>query len=591
MKSLFESRGVSFISKIAATALLILGTTACGEGNWIVIEGEPSIGSSADDDNFEDWAATSIGYPNPFENSLAEPLGGGVGFSSIIDPDDADYLVSDKAELLAAINDANDLPDNESAPIIYVEDSATINLTNNSIKIKRPLVLASGRGRNGSMGALLYTWNGTDASDTSNQKLFWVRSDDVHFTGLRIRGPHTKISYPKSENWFHGIIIGKNANFTKGNPSDPANGFLIDNCELWGWSGTAVYFASSRQGVAAYNYIHHNRRSSNTGSQGYGVKVTGDAQALVQGNVFNYIRHAIAGSGQAGQEYEARYNFVGTQANGHTFDMHGACEAGHSTAPADGMRCDDPDGQLAGSFVWIHHNIVLQRSKAAVNIRGKSTYQSIVENNYFAHYTGWGSVEQKKIICNFNSPDCAYTTLVPQRPYKNLKVSNNTLRFRFIGRSVSWGGNSNWYPISKNSTKMYDMAVADFNGDGVDDLLKTTGKKWQVSWNGTSEWKNLNSSSYQLNNIALHDFDGDGSTDIFKAASGKWKVSYSGTTRWTFLNTSSYKLHQLRFGDFDGNGTTDIMRLESPYCSKRSRYARRCTARKTRAKVSWGGHG
>ena len=33
--------------------------------------------------------------------------------------------------------------------------------------------------------------------------------------------------------------------------------------------------------------------------------------ALIEANIFDYYRHAIAGSGLPGTGYEARYNFVG----------------------------------------------------------------------------------------------------------------------------------------------------------------------------------------------------------------------------------------------------------------------------------------
>lgn len=68
-----------------------------------------------------------------------------------------------------------------------------------------------------------------------------------------------------------------------------------------------------------HNYVHHNQRLQ----RGYGVVVQGgNSTATIWCNAFNANRHAIAGSGEAGEGYTAYQNVVMGVGNGHSFDMH-----------------------------------------------------------------------------------------------------------------------------------------------------------------------------------------------------------------------------------------------------------------------------
>lgn len=115
------------------------------------------------------------------------------------------------------------------------------------------------------------------------------------------------------------------------------------------------------------------------------------------------------------------------------------------------------------------------------------------------------------------------------------------------------------------SGKVYlsTLAVGDFDGDGADDLLKTTGSHWYVSWGGSTNFEYRKKSSYRVSQIKLADFDGNGTTDVFanNASSKKsWDISYGASSRWTKINSSSYKTHQIKLGDFNGDGRADVLR-------------------------------
>lgn len=84
-----------------------------------------------------------------------------------------------------------------------------------------------------------------------------------------------------------------------------------------------------------HNYVHHNQRLQ----RGYGVVVQGgNSTATIWCNAFNANRHAIAGSGEAGEGYTAYQNVVMGVGNGHSFDMH-----------------DGPNG-IGGKYVSITDN-------------------------------------------------------------------------------------------------------------------------------------------------------------------------------------------------------------------------------------------
>jgi len=113
--------------------------------------------------------------------------------------------------------------------------------------------------------------------------------------------------------------------------------------------------------------MHHNQRSG----LGYGV-CPDDSTALIEANRFDWCRHHIAATGRPGTGYEARYNLVLENANGHSFDMHGGRD-----------RKDGTD--IAGDWLKIHHNTFRAPSVAAVVIRGRPTGRADIHHNSFHH--------------------------------------------------------------------------------------------------------------------------------------------------------------------------------------------------------------
>ena len=114
-------------------------------------------------------------------NPTGKPLGGGVGYGDWVTipanvVDDADSLM-------------NALESAQPGDIVYVDDQAEIDLSGVwEIPINSGVTLASGRGRNGSPGGLLFT---TDEETSAKRALLEVVGPDVRITGLRLRGPNS----------------------------------------------------------------------------------------------------------------------------------------------------------------------------------------------------------------------------------------------------------------------------------------------------------------------------------------------------------------------------------------------------------------
>jgi hypothetical protein len=285
----------------------------------------------------------------------SDPLGGGVGYSAIVDPVSADFTVSTRSELLNALDNA------VSGQIVYVTDGASIDLTGDQdIAIPAGVTLASGRGRDRSLGALIYS----DALET--YPLFTAAGEGVRVTGLRLQGPDPD-KRTEQMKWLDAQGLYYDIPNSYGITSQYSH-LTVDNCELFGWSFAAIEFErydqpGTHDNHIHHNYIHHNQRDG----LGYGVSMNGrgGSDALIEVNVFDFNRHSVQGTrGTPTASYEARYNLV---ADG--FDMHGGNDISDASVPA-------------GGYVKAHHNTFWGSDLPAVGIRGIPTEGVWVYGNW-----------------------------------------------------------------------------------------------------------------------------------------------------------------------------------------------------------------
>ncbi len=506
--------------------------------------------------------------------------GGGDGYPDMVDPGwPVVTVVASRAGLEAALETAG------AGDIVYVDDDASIDLTGASLCIPGGVWLVGGRGREGTPGGLIFT------TETTRTPLLRPCGDDVRISGLRILGADPGQCPPEWPDACTEEDRTGGRNCRDCTPSSIGiqvrgfDGLEVDNCELAGWSYAAVWLTDSVEGFVHHSHIHHTQRQG----LGYGVVLTrgGDelVTALVEWNRFDYNRHAIAGSGEPGQDYEARHNLVLTHANGHVFDMHGENEN------------TDNGSEAAGGEILVHHNTVLVADQYTLVVRGRPDHGAWLHSNCLARSGATTAALQRFFFGNFHvdeSPtgsasneygrsaaDCESvrfcTSAGAVGPWRYAAVSSygissvrfgdfdgdgRTDVFRADGSAWWWSrsGAEGWARLNTSSVGLSDLAFGDFDGDGTTDVFRATGREWHVSDSGSSPWRTLRSASERLDSLAFGDFDGNGTTDLFTANGSEWRWSSSGSTDWTRLTASGVRLEELGFGDFDSDGTTDVFR-------------------------------
>ena len=283
-------------------------------------------------------------------NPTGDPIGGGKGYRNIVTKHT--YLVKTSKELLTTLKKA------KAGEVIYVDNTVEIDLSGNkNIEIPGGVTLASGRGVKD--GALIYT------NDLDAIPLFLTGGEKVRITGLRLRGPDPE---RRTDQMRQLGKEGKYYSIPNSRGIQSSHPYLeVDNCELWGWSHAAVYLHGAKKAYIHHNYIHHNQRSG----LGYGVSHN-KADSLIEANLFDWCRHHIAATGNPEDSYEARYNLVLDNGNGHSFDVHGGRD-----------RKDGTD--IAGDVINIHHNTFRATIVSAFVIRGKPAEKAELHHNWFLH--------------------------------------------------------------------------------------------------------------------------------------------------------------------------------------------------------------
>ncbi|WP_245998474.1 carboxypeptidase-like regulatory domain-containing protein [Halalkalicoccus subterraneus] len=306
-------------------------------------------------------------------------IGGGEEYDRHVSPEDADVVVSTREELLSALE--------SGSKTIYVDDDATIDLSARRITIPGDVTLASGRGRDGSSGALI-------TADERTSRLFQVFEDGVRITGLRFRGHQVGYYDSSGDAWSHNSLAIRAYTDCE-----------VDNCELYGWTFAAI--GIGRHGsdpLVSDAHVHHCSLHDNmmTGL-GYGVVVY-QGHPVIEYNYFDGNRHSIAAGGEAGCSYEARYNIQGPNGLIFGFEMHSP----------------------GGDRIDIHHNtfeLVENRGgriTRAVALRGTPSDGASIWNNWFFNPTDPGGDRYAN-----GSPIAQYGDDVSGTEWNDVSLSDN----------------------------------------------------------------------------------------------------------------------------------------------------------------------
>jgi len=427
--------------------------------------------------------------------------------STLLEVDYPDRVIIDASTsdpiqvLVGALEAPNRIVGGKPIPIIVELCDVDLDLTGCSLVVgsDRSLIASPDCARGPrSFGPRIFV---TDTRGLS-KPLFVIRGDNILFSGFRLEGPTSGIGSG-------GDRLERAIKVFPFEAREPIRNIEISNMEIFHWSGAAIdirdntvlmergrLFNTNEGAVRVKNnYIHHNRHDS---GNGYGVEVASGAYALIEQNVFDENRHAIAGGSSDGKVdysgYTARDNLILSEGGlhcsdrwywaltgwtnswprcwrTHQIDMHGT-----KSTIFLGEKCCG----TAGETIIIERNTILYTKGWAIKIRGNPADKAVVDGNVFKHKSG-DAIDQNGepgFGDNISNP-------IDVRP-------NNV-----------FGAN----PLD-------ELASCDFVGDGKQDLFMATGVTWWAKSLYTCQWRYLNTMAERLPQLELVDIDNDGKCDV-----------------------------------------------------------------------------
>jgi hypothetical protein len=371
--------------------------------------------------------------------------------------------------------------------------------------------------------------------------LFQIQGDHVRISGFRLEGPTCGIG-STDENLEKGIVISPLKS------PDPIQSIEISNMEVFHWSGVGVQVVdnvdeaergrlfNTNEGAVRIknNYFHHNRHY---GGDGYGVEVTAGAYALIEQNVFEENRHAVAGGSK----------------NAKANDYSGYTARENLILPGGGKHCK------YSWLCWQTHQIDMHGTKGPAYCCGTAGETIIIQRNTILYTGGYGLVRP------YDTPAYIFTDIncsevvgrwgdgnaikIRGNPVDKAVVDGNVFKHKKQSDAISQNGSSYLFgkitkpidirPNNKfDSDPMTELGTGDFVGDGQQDQFMATGVTWWAKSPVTNQWRYLNTMPERLSELKLEDRDGDGVCDVApKTRQPHWIPVYSksGTSVWTPL--------------------------------------------------------
>jgi hypothetical protein len=410
-----------------------------------------------------------------------------------------------------------------------------------------------------------YTFQGPEVHTctATDQPIFVINENNVRITGLRLRGPVNDPRCRSSNVSAQAIVIQATAEV----PQVPI--VFVDHLDIGYFTASAVdtrgtyphascrdhrstEFPRSTPVRVIGNFIHHISRRDPWDQYG---SVAGDgAFILNQGNVFyqQYAHHIAAdSSGKTG--YHAYDNFfLSNQRKTHDVDMHGSGSPGHW------------QGGVSGDYFDVGWNTFLHTGANNINQRGTPCRFTAIHENVFLQSKGAAIVTAttdltKHVVWGntFNAPNPAADLAVGD-------FDGDGIDDVFVGTGAAWyfssGGQAEWRFLNRMPEHASALLFGDLDGDGRTDIIALHGAHVDVSWGGISPWQTINVTAWKLSDMAVGDFDGDGRVDLFLATGTQWFYAPGGKN-WTPLAFSRVRRAGLLFGDFRQEGRTRVLRV------------------------------
>ena len=402
-----------------------------------------------------------------------------------------------------------------------------------------------------------------------NSPLFVIQGDHVRFSGFRLEGPTSDIAQGDVKE--RGIVISPVAS------PDPIRNIEISNMEIFHWSGAGLevddnvdkaergrLFNTNPGAVRiSGSFFHHNRHGAGFG---YGVDVDNGAYALIEQNVFDENRHAIAGGSRNANAldysgYTVRDNLILAGGGVHCLDSAGTGAtvggviggilggiiggllggpAGAGIGAGIGAGVGAGIGGLVGSSAcWHTHQIDMHGDQnewySSNNFECGTAGETMIIQRNTVLYT-----EGNAIHIRGNPADKA---VVDGNVFKNERISDTILHSGAIAQNGNCGfGDNISNPIDVRPNNVFgadpmaELGSCDFFGDGQEDQFMATGVTWWALSPVTLQWRYLNTMPERLPELQLAKIDGDAVCDVAPRsrdpAKPPEKYSKSGTGPW-----------------------------------------------------------
>jgi hypothetical protein len=377
--------------------------------------------------------------------------------------------------------------------------------------------------------------------------LFDIQGDHVRVSGFRLEGPTCGIG-KTDDNLEKGIVISPSKS-----PRDPIQSIEISNMEVFHWSGVGVQVVdnpvdeadrgrlfNTNEGAVRIknNYFHHNRHYD---GDGYGAEVSAGGYALIEQNVFEENRHAIAGGSK----------------NKNANDYSGYTARENLILPGGGKHCKF-SWYVGKLLCWQTHQIDMHGTKGPAICCGTAGETIIIQRNTILYTGGYGWVvwpyTPGYISTGINcwevvgGWDPGYAINIRGNPVDKVVVDDNVFKHKTEGAAKHQYGSSYFAkptnPIDFRPNNKFgidpttELGTGDFVGDGQQDQFMATGVTWWAKSPVTSQWRYLNTMPERLSELILRDADGDAVCDVVpKTTRPHWIPVYSksGTSVWAPL--------------------------------------------------------